>query len=97
MKYLVTIGPKQALEIITKIDKMLGDPTEDTTKEIAKAKGMIAHAKLQEELDKMKGEEVIALFSSFVALTGIIESLRTRVTKHLERLSNGGSFIGGGV
>ena len=88
MKYLVTIGPKQALEILTEIDKVLGDPTEDTTKEESRAKGMIAHAKLQDELEKMKEEEVITLFSSFVALTSIIESLSTRIIEHLERPSN---------
>ena len=84
-RYLVTIGPRQALEILTEINKVIGEPTEDATKEIAKAKGMMAHAKLQEELDKMKEEEVVTLFSSFVALTGIMTSLGTRIAEHLER------------
>ena len=87
-RYLVTIGPRQALEILTKIDKTLGDPTENITKEESKAKGMIAHIKLQEELDKIKKEEIIILFSSFVTLIGITESLSTRIIEHLEKLGH---------
>ena len=83
-RYLITIGPKRALKILIDIDKELGDPTEDTTKEEAKTKGAMAHSMLQEELDKMKEEEIFALFSSFVTLNGIIKGLSTRIIKHLE-------------
>ena len=87
-RYLVTVGPKQALKVLANIDGMLGDPTKDTTKEDAKAKGALAHILLQEELDKMSKEEVFALFSSFVTLDGIIKSLSARIAEQLETIGH---------
>ena len=87
MRYLVTIGPKQALRILTDINEVVGEPTEDSTKEDSRKAGVVAHKELQERLDGMSEEEAITFFSSLVTLNGVIEGFSSRVAAHLKNFT----------
>lgn len=87
MKYLVTIGPKQALKVLTDINEVIGEPIEDSTKEDSRAVGLIAYMELQKKLDEISEEEAITLFLSFIALSKIVEVSSSKIAAHLKNFT----------
>ena len=87
MEYIVTQGPKPALNLIRDISDIVGPPTEDETKEESEAKGERAQIILQEKLHKMDYEEVAILHASLASLYGISKSFYIELRIHLSNLS----------